>query len=91
MYQLPPRTSNKGYRAADWKLDKPVWTGTLRVISKGAECFVRLVSVPPPSSAVFHTLTLTLEATLAPAPRWQPRRRAGPGLRCTGNLVVSLS
>lgn len=43
MYQLPPRATNKGYRAADWKLDKPTWLGMLRVVSVGSKCYVRLL------------------------------------------------
>lgn len=43
MYQIPPRTSNKGVRADSWGLDKPAWTGILRVVSKGPECFIRLI------------------------------------------------
>ena len=35
VYKIPPRTSAKGYRAADWKLDAPDWTGRLRCIEKG--------------------------------------------------------
>eukprot|EP00038_Savillea_parva_P003955 m.132389 g.132389 ORF g.132389 m.132389 type:complete len:333 (+) comp11333_c0_seq2:444-1442(+) len=43
MYQIPPRTTNKGYRADAWGLDKPAWTGILRIVSKGSECLIRLV------------------------------------------------
>eukprot|EP00035_Acanthoeca_spectabilis_P022400 m.443511 g.443511 ORF g.443511 m.443511 type:complete len:255 (-) comp18974_c0_seq1:1023-1787(-) len=43
MYQIPPRTSNKGYRADSWDLEKPSWTGILRIVSKGPECFIRLI------------------------------------------------
>lgn len=43
MYQLPPRTSNKGFRAADWKLDKPAWQGVLRVVSADSKCYIRLL------------------------------------------------
>lgn len=42
IYKIPPRTSAKGYRAADWKLDAPDWTVRLRCIVKGAICELRL-------------------------------------------------
>lgn len=32
VYRLPPRPSNRGYRAADWGLDKPSWTGRMRIV-----------------------------------------------------------
>ncbi|XP_048786598.1 adaptin ear-binding coat-associated protein 1 [Lagopus muta] len=42
VYRIPPRTSNRGYRASDWKLDHPDWTGRLRVTSKGKTAYVKL-------------------------------------------------
>jgi len=42
VYKIPPRTSAKGYRAADWKLDAPDWTGRLRCIEKGGKCELRM-------------------------------------------------
>ena len=42
VYKIPPRTSAKGYRAADWKLDAPDWTGRLRCIEKNSKCEIRL-------------------------------------------------
>ncbi|XP_021249970.1 adaptin ear-binding coat-associated protein 1 isoform X2 [Numida meleagris] len=42
VYRIPPRTSNRGYRASDWKLDNPDWTGRLRVTSKGKTAYVKL-------------------------------------------------
>uniref|UniRef100_W5MMA4 NECAP endocytosis associated 2 n=1 Tax=Lepisosteus oculatus TaxID=7918 RepID=W5MMA4_LEPOC len=42
VYRIPPRTSNRGYRAADWKLDEPAWTGRMRITSKGKMAYIRL-------------------------------------------------
>ena len=49
VYTLPPRQSARGYRAADWSLDAPTWTGRLRVVSResggggnGATLFIKL-------------------------------------------------
>ncbi|KWU45653.1 adaptin ear-binding coat-associated protein 1 NECAP-1 [Rhodotorula sp. JG-1b] len=47
VYQIPPRTSNAGYRAAEWgEMSEPMWRGRLRVIEKGSEiptsCFINL-------------------------------------------------
>lgn len=43
VYKIPPLMSmSRGFRAADWNLAQPDWTGRLRVISKGKECFLRI-------------------------------------------------
>jgi len=42
VYRLPPRTTVRGYRAADWGLDKPAWTGRMRVIAKGKAVSIKL-------------------------------------------------
>ncbi|XP_002738949.1 adaptin ear-binding coat-associated protein 2-like [Saccoglossus kowalevskii] len=42
VFRIPPRPSNRGYRAADWKLDNPDWKGRLRVIAKGNDCIIKL-------------------------------------------------
>jgi len=42
VYRIPPRTTNRGYRAADWNLGSPDWTGRMRLVSKGKECVMRL-------------------------------------------------
>ncbi|OWA52973.1 NECAP-like protein [Hypsibius exemplaris] len=42
IYKIPPRTSARGYRAADWNLDKPDWTLRLRIIAKDKKCLIRL-------------------------------------------------
>lgn len=42
VFRIPPRPSNRGYRASDWKLDAPEWTGRLRVISRGKDLILQL-------------------------------------------------
>ena len=42
VYRIPPRTTNRAYRAADWKLDAPDWTGRLRIVANGGKCVVKL-------------------------------------------------
>ncbi|XP_072334769.1 adaptin ear-binding coat-associated protein 1-like [Scyliorhinus torazame] len=42
VYRIPPRVSNRGHRAADWKLDEPDWSGRLRVTTKGDTAYVKL-------------------------------------------------
>ena len=42
VYRLPPRPSNRGYRAADWGLDKPSWTGRMRIIVKSGLLEIKL-------------------------------------------------
>ncbi|XP_029593544.1 adaptin ear-binding coat-associated protein 1 [Salmo trutta] len=42
VYRIPPRASNRGVRAADWKLDAPDWTGRMRVTARGKVAFIKL-------------------------------------------------
>lgn len=42
VFNIPPRTTNRGYRAADWNLAEPSWTGRLRLVSKSNECSIKL-------------------------------------------------
>ncbi|KAI9595017.1 hypothetical protein BDF19DRAFT_89477 [Syncephalis fuscata] len=42
VYRLPPRTRSGGYRAEEWGLDNPMWTGRIRIIGQGEQCFIRL-------------------------------------------------
>jgi hypothetical protein len=30
------------YRAADWKLDEPDWTGRMRIVALGKDLFIKL-------------------------------------------------
>lgn len=38
VYKIPPASTSEGYYASGWK--KVIWTGPLRIISKGKECRV---------------------------------------------------
>lgn len=43
VYKIPPLMSaSRGFKAADWNLAEPDWTGRLRLISKGERLFVRI-------------------------------------------------
>ncbi|KAL3632224.1 hypothetical protein CASFOL_025208 [Castilleja foliolosa] len=42
VYMIPPRISAASYRADEWNVNKWSWEGTLKVISKGVECIIRL-------------------------------------------------
>ncbi|XP_063041964.1 adaptin ear-binding coat-associated protein 1 [Engraulis encrasicolus] len=42
VYRIPPRASNRGHRAADWKLDTPDWSGRMRITARGKVAFIKL-------------------------------------------------
>lgn len=42
VFKIPPKTSNRGYRAADWNLQEPQWTGRMRLVVKGEELVMKL-------------------------------------------------
>lgn len=64
MYQIPPRTSADGYKAADWNVENFIWKGRLRVMEIGSRCELRLevclfrlyvASLQPPGSCITMT------------------------------------
>ncbi|CAB3378760.1 Hypothetical predicted protein [Cloeon dipterum] len=42
VFKIPPRATNRGYRAADWNLAEPEWTGRMKLVSKGNDCTIKL-------------------------------------------------
>ncbi|XP_028164267.1 NECAP-like protein CG9132 [Ostrinia furnacalis] len=42
VFKIPPKTTNRGYRAADWNLQEPQWTGRMRLVAKGEELIMKL-------------------------------------------------
>ncbi|KAF8413763.1 hypothetical protein HHK36_001756 [Tetracentron sinense] len=42
VYLISPRKSAASYRADEWDVNKWAWEGTLKVISKGEECIIKL-------------------------------------------------
>lgn len=42
VFKIPPKMTNRGYRAADWNLQEPQWTGRMRLVSKGDELTMKL-------------------------------------------------
>ncbi|XP_061457413.1 adaptin ear-binding coat-associated protein 2 isoform X2 [Rhineura floridana] len=42
VYRVPPRASNRGYRAAEWQLDQPAWSGRMRITAKGNMAYIKL-------------------------------------------------
>lgn len=42
VYRIPPRPGARGYRADEWKLDQPDWTGRLKVVARDKALNIRL-------------------------------------------------
>jgi len=42
VYKIPPRQSARGYRAADWNLSSPDWTGRMRIMEANKKVRLKL-------------------------------------------------
>ncbi|CAH1397282.1 unnamed protein product [Nezara viridula] len=42
VFKVPPITTNRGHKAADWNLSDPQWTGRMRLVAKDKECVLKL-------------------------------------------------
>jgi hypothetical protein len=58
VYQIPPRTSAEGYKAADWNVEQFIWKGRLRVMEIGTRCELRLEVRPYHVQEVVSALLL---------------------------------
>jgi len=57
VYKIPTRTSTHGYRAADWDLSSPMWTGRLVAVGQGDACKIKLED--PKSGDLFAICPVT--------------------------------
>lgn len=43
VYKIPAQANTaQGWKATGWNLDKPDWTGRLKVIGQGKDCYIKL-------------------------------------------------
>jgi len=52
VYKIPARAS-AGYKAADWNVNDFLWTGRLKIMSRGEKCVIKLED--PSSGEIFAT------------------------------------
>ena len=56
VYKLPPRPATGGWKCAEWLVTDKIWSGRLRLVSKGADCEIRLED--PASGDLFASCLL---------------------------------
>ncbi|KAI3645431.1 hypothetical protein MP228_008359 [Amoeboaphelidium protococcarum] len=42
VFRIPPRTTNRGYKASEWDVNQHLWSGSLRVVQDGGACYIKL-------------------------------------------------
>ena len=42
VYQIPPRTTAKGYKAEDWDVNNYIWSGRLRILANDSKVTIVL-------------------------------------------------
>ncbi|KAJ3090635.1 hypothetical protein HK102_003153 [Quaeritorhiza haematococci] len=61
IYRVPPRSTSRGYRAAEWDVNQFLWTGRVRVIAKGDNASIRFEDAT--TGEVFAVCPYDLEGT----------------------------
>lgn len=64
IYRVPPLRTAGGHRADDWGLGTPLLTGSMKIVQRGDECFVRLYE--PTQGALFATCPVRIAAKAKP-------------------------
>jgi len=44
VYRIPPRSNAAGYKASEWDLQTPLWTGSLVITAKKNDLYIRLLN-----------------------------------------------
>ena len=60
VYKIPPQTKAVGFKASDWSLDRPDWTGKMRLVSWGKAARIRLEERTTDKVHYIHYFTCAL-------------------------------